>query len=52
VEIIESIAWILVGFIPVFVCLEVTWRKAVARGLNVDKSGGQEEESVPVENVI
>ena len=47
-EINESIAWILVGFVPVFVCLEVTWRKAVTRGLNVDKLGGQEEKSVPV----
>jgi hypothetical protein len=47
-EIIESIAWILVGFVPVFVCLEVTWRKAVARGFNVDKLGGQEEKSVSV----
>ncbi|CAN5490906.1 hypothetical protein BH18THE2_BH18THE2_30460 [soil metagenome] len=51
-EIIESIAWILIGFMPVFVCLEVTWRKAVARGLNLDKLGGQEEESVPVENIL
>jgi anaerobic ribonucleoside-triphosphate reductase len=51
-EIIESIAWISVGFIPMFVCLEVTWRKAVAKGLKVDKLGAQKEKSVSVENVL
>jgi hypothetical protein len=35
-----------------FVCLEVAWRKAVAKGLKVDKLGAQKEESVSVENAI
>ena len=51
-EIIESIAWISVGFIPMFVCLEVTWRKAVAKGSKVDKLKRQEEEMVSVANVL
>ena len=50
-EIIESIAWISIGFIPMLVCLEVTWRKAVAKGLKVDKLRRQEEEMVVVTNV-
>ena len=51
-EIIESIAWISVGFIPMIVCLEVTWRKAVAKGLKVDKLRRQEKEMVPEANVL
>ena len=54
-EIIESIAWISAGFIPMFVCLQVTWRKAVAlsKGSKADKLRRQEEEEmVPVANVL
>jgi hypothetical protein len=51
-EIIESIAWISAGFIPMFVCLEVTWRKAVVKGSKVDKLKRQEEEMVSVANVL
>jgi hypothetical protein len=51
-EIIESIAWISVGFIPMFVCLDVTWRKAAAKGSKVDKLKRQEEEMVSVANVL
>jgi hypothetical protein len=48
-EIVESIAWISIGFIPMLVCLEVTWRKAVAKGLKIDKLK-QEEEMARVTN--
>jgi hypothetical protein len=47
-DIVESIAWISIGFIPMFVCLEVTWRKAVAKGLKVNKL--RQEELAPVAN--
>ena len=42
-EIVESIMWISIGFIPMFVCLEVTWRKAGAKGLKVNRLKRQEE---------
>jgi hypothetical protein len=48
-EIIESIAWISIGFMPIFDCLEVTWRKAVEEGLKVDRL--RQEEMVRVANV-
>lgn len=51
-ELIESIAWISLGFVPTLVCLEVTWRKAVAKGLKVDKIRRQEEEMIRLANVI
>jgi hypothetical protein len=48
-EIVESIMWISIGFIPMFVCLEVTWRKAGAKGLKVNKPG-LDEEMAPIAN--
>ncbi|MFY9565354.1 MAG: hypothetical protein WAM27_11710 [Nitrososphaeraceae archaeon] len=48
-EIVESITWISIGFIPMFVCLEVTWRKAGAKGLKVNKPR-LEEEMAPIAN--
>ena len=41
-----------ISFYTKFVCLEVTWRNAVARELKVDKLGGQKEGSVHAENVL
>ena len=48
-EIVESRTWISAGFIPMFVCLEVTWRKAGAKGLKVNKPK-LEEEMAPIAN--
>ena len=48
-EIVESITWSSIGNIPMFVCLEVTWRKAGAKGLKVNKPR-LEEEMAPIAN--
>ena len=48
-EIVESITLISIGFIPMFACLEVTWRKAGAKGLKVNKPK-LEEEMAPIAN--
>jgi len=48
-EIVESITWISIGFIPMFVSQEVTLRNAGAKGLKVNKPR-LEEEMAPIAN--
>ena len=47
-EIIESIGWIALGFVPMIAFLELAWRKGVTNRLKVRELRGNEEQEKKV----
>ena len=50
-EVIESTAWIMLGFIPTLCAMELAWR--MKRGkITIESSSGKEKENVMIVGVI